>query len=251
MPVASPPLRLEICVDTPDGLATAVAAGADRIELCAHLGVGGLTPPPGLIAAARAAPMPVYAMIRPRQGDFVYGPRDLDAMLGDIAAVREAGLAGVVLGASRPDRSLDAATLATLRGAAQGLGTTLHRAFDLAPDRGAALELAVGLGFERILTSGGVSDAQGGRDQLRELVAAAQNRIAIMAGGGITPANVGDLLRRTGITEVHASAKTETIQDADLVRWGFAAARVHMTDRETILALRLALASASSALPPG
>lgn len=238
--------RLEICVDTAEGLATALAAGADRIELCADLGVGGLTPSPGLIAVARSTALPIYAMIRPRPGDFIYGPRDLDVMLGDIAAVRQAGLAGVVLGASRPDRSLDAETLRTLCQAAIGLGMTLHRAFDLAPDRQAALELAIELGFERVLTSGGVSDALGGCESLRDLVATARGGIGIMIGGGITPANVGELLRRTGAHEAHASAKAEVTQDADLVRWGFAAARSFATDRDTILALRRAMSLPSA-----
>ena len=229
---------LEICVDTAEGLATALAEGADRIELCSDLGVGGLTPSPGLIAAAASASVPIYAMIRPRQGDFIYGARDLDVMLGDIAAVRRAGLAGVVLGASLPDCSLDAETLGTLCRAAAGLGTTLHRAFDLAPDRHAALETAISLGFERILTSGGVSDAEHGCETLRGLTTAARGRIAIMIGGGITPRNIGALLHRTGAQEAHSSAKAEVAQDPDLVRWGFAAARTFATDRDTILALR-------------
>lgn len=238
---------LEICVDTAEGLATALAAGADRIELCADLGVGGLTPSPGLIAMARSASVPVYAMIRPRQGDFVYGARDLQVMLEDIAAARQAGLAGVVLGASRPDRRLDTEMLHILCQAAAGLGTTLHRAFDLAPDRHAALASAIELGFERILTSGGVSDARGGCEALRDLVATAGNRIAIMVGGGVTPANVGDLLYWTGAREAHSSAKAEVAQDADLIRWGFASARTFATDRDTIRALRAAMARPSAA----
>lgn len=236
--------RLEVCVDTPEGLATAIAAKVDRIELCADLGVGGLTPTPGMMAMAAKAPMPVYAMIRPRQGDFVYGPDDLAVMLGDIAAVRRAGLAGVVLGASRRDRSLDQDILEILCRAAEGLGTTLHRAFDLVPDPEAALALAIRLGFERILTSGGVSDAHSGRQRLRKLVTSAGGRISIMGGGGVTPANVGDLLRATGISEVHASAKVEVPQDADLVDWGFAMPRLYATSRETILALRQAMRGA-------
>ena len=236
---------LEVCVDTSEGLATAIAAKVDRIELCADLGVGGLTPTPGMLAMAATAPMPVYAMIRPRQGDFVYGPEDRAVMLGDIAAVRQAGLAGVVLGASRRDRSLDEDTLAILCGAAEGLGTTLHRAFDLVPDPEAALATAIRLGFERILTSGGVSDAQGGRERLRKLVTSAGGRISIMGGGGVTPANVGDLLRSTGISEVHASAKVEVPQDADLVDWGFTTPHVYATSRDTIRALREAMRSAT------
>ncbi len=245
MPIANQTRAcLEICVDTPDGLAAATAGGADRIELCANLSAGGLTPAPGLIAAAREAPIPTYAMIRPRQGDFVFSSADLRAMLGDIAAVKQAGLAGVVLGASRPNRSLDAAMLATLCEAAQGLGLTLHRAFDLVPDLNEALDIAIGLRFERILTSGGAVDASSGADRLRELVAKAQGRIAIMAGSGITPENVTALMRHTAVKEVHASAKKEQPQDPDLVRWGFITPPTFLTSGSTVAALQQAIRQA-------
>lgn len=237
---------LEICVDTPDGLATAVSAGADRIELCAELGVGGLTPSPGLIAAAAKVPIPVFAMIRPRAGDFVYGPRDRAAMRADIAAVRGAGLAGVVFGASRPDRTLDIDVLREMREAAAGLGTTLHRAFDLAPDLDEALETAIALGFDIVLTSGGLADATTGRDRLRDLVSRADGRITIMAGSGITPANVGRTLRDTGVTAIHASAKVPVENDPALVRWGFCAERSFATDGTTIQALRDAIGMAAA-----
>ena len=233
--------RLEICVDTPDGLATAIAAGADRIELCSSLDVGGLTPSPGLMALASAAPVPVYAMIRPRQGDFSYGMQDLAAMRADIAAVRRAGLTGVVLGASRRDHSLDETVLAELCTEAGSLGRTLHRAFDLAPDQTVALKLAIALGFERILTSGGASDAPSGSDALVALVAHAQGGIVIMAGGGVRPENVGDLVRRTGVTEVHASGKVAQSPVREMVRWGFATERSFATNFEAIRALRDAL----------
>ncbi|MDX7949665.1 copper homeostasis protein CutC [Lichenihabitans sp. Uapishka_5] len=236
------PTRLEICVDTAEGLAAAIRGGADRIELCADLGVGGLTPSPGLMASARAAPIPVYAMIRPRAGDFIYGTADIAVMLGDIAAARQAGLAGVVLGASRADRSVDIDTLGTLCRAAAGLGRTLHRAFDLTPDLDVALDAAIELGFERILTSGGATDAAAGRDRLAALVARAGSRITIMAGGGVTPATVGALLQETGVGEVHASAKTAVIQDADLVRWGFCPPTLFATDASIVAALRVAIA---------
>ena len=244
------PIVLEVCVDTPDGLRTAVAAGADRIELCASLGVGGLTPSPGLIALARRVAIPVFALIRPRPGDFVYGADEVTAMLADIAAVRAAGLAGVVLGASRSDRSLDPAVLAALCAAAAGLSRTLHRAFDLVPDREAALETAVALGFERILTSGGTTDAVSGRHVLADLVRAARDRLSIMPGGGLRPDTVADLVRQTGAREIHASGKVTVPQDPDLVRWGFASATGSATDRDTIRALRAALDAVGDAAAP-
>lgn len=196
---------LEVCVDTPAGLAAAIAGGADRIELCSALALQGLTPAPGLMAIAATAPIPIYPMIRPRNGDFVYGARDLDAMRRDIDAVRGAGLAGVVIGANRASGELDAEALAMLVAHARGLGVTLHRAFDLTPDPVAALETAVELGFERILTSGCALSAMAGAGTITALVEQAAGRIAILAGGGVNPSNVAELVARTGVREVHGS----------------------------------------------
>ena len=196
---------LEVCVDTPAGLAAAVAGGADRIELCAALSLHGLTPAPGLMAQAAHVVCPVYAMIRSRQGDFVYGPADLDAMRRDIDAARSAGLAGVAIGANRSTGELDTDALSALAHHAAGLGMTLHRAFDLVPDFGPALEAAIELGFERILTSGGHRSAPAGAERLAALVSQAAGRISIMAGSGLNADNVADLIARTGVREVHGS----------------------------------------------
>jgi copper homeostasis protein len=196
---------LEVCVDTPKGLAAAVAGGADRIELCAALSLHGLTPSPGLMAQAARAACPVYAMVRPREGDFVYGAEDFDAMRADIDTVRAMGLAGIVIGANRPSGELDPEVLAALVDHADGLGVTLHRAFDLVPDFAAALETAIDLGFERILTSGGERSAPAGADRLAALVVQAAGRISIMAGGGLNADNVTDLIARTAVREVHGS----------------------------------------------
>jgi copper homeostasis protein len=197
------PLRLEVCVDTPDGLEIALTAGADRVELCAALALSGLTPTPGLMA--QAAGRNVWPMIRPRAGDFLFSPAEADAMRRDIDAARAAGLPGVVLGASRPSGELDADLLANLVAHAAGLGVALHRAFDQAPDLSAALETAIALGFERVLTSGGARTAPEGADRLADLVAQAGDRLTIMAGSGVTAENVTDLVRKTGVKEVHGS----------------------------------------------
>ncbi len=127
-------ITLEVCVDDAAGLDAAIAGGADRIELCSALTLGGLTPSAGLMAIAAGAAVPVYAMIRPRGGDFVFSSRELDQMRAEIDAVRSAGLAGVVLGASRPDGMLDGSMLQALAEHAKGLGLSLHRAFDCVPD---------------------------------------------------------------------------------------------------------------------
>jgi copper homeostasis protein len=196
---------LEVCVDTPAGLAAALAGGADRIELCSALALQGLTPAPGLMAIAAEAAIPIYPMIRPRNGDFVYDAGDLGAILRDIDAARDAGLAGVVIGANLPTGELDADVLSMLVAHAEGLGVTLHRAFDLTPDPFAALETAIDLGFERILTSGRALSAMAGAETIAALVKQADGRIAILAGGGVNPSNVAQLVARTGVREVHGS----------------------------------------------
>ncbi len=198
-------ILLEICVDDAEGLDAAIRGGADRIELCAALGLGGLTPSPGLMRRAATAPVPVYAMIRPRAGGFVFGAADRDVMERDMEVAREAGLAGVVFGANRDDGRLDAALLERLVRQADGLGLTLHRAFDLVPDFAEAVEIAVGLGFERILTSGGASMAMEGAEGLRASFAAAQGRITIMPGSGVTADNLDTLRAIIPLREVHAS----------------------------------------------
>jgi len=198
-------ILLEVCVDTPAGLAAAIAGGADRIELCAALALQGLTPAPGLMAEAAKAPIPIYPMIRPRNGDFCYDAGDLDAMRHDIDAVRAYGLAGVVIGANRSDGELDLDVLEKLVEHAKGLGMSLHRSFDLAPDQSAALEAAIDLGFERVLTSGGALTAQAGAEQIAALVEQAAGRIGILAGAGVKPGNIAELVRRTGVREIHGS----------------------------------------------
>ncbi|MBS0364064.1 MAG: copper homeostasis protein CutC [Proteobacteria bacterium] len=234
---------LEICLDSPEGLAAAVAGGADRIELCASLDAEGLTPAPGLMAQAGACGVETFALIRSRAGDFVFGARDLDAMRRDIDAARAAGLAGVVLGASRADGRLDEAALSGLIAHAAGLGVALHRAFDVTPDKAEALETAIGLGFARILTSGGRPGAPEGAALIAELIAQAGDRIAIMPGAGLEPGNVAAFVRRTGAREVHAACRAPMVGqrgglDAEL---GFVTPRLQDTSRAEVAAMRRAL----------
>lgn len=230
---------LEICVADAASLGAAVAGGADRIELCSALELGGLTPSPGLIRRAAKAPIPVFAMVRPRSGDFVFGADDLDVMLAEIDAVRAAGLAGVVLGASRPNGELDAEMLARLVAHADGLGVALHRAIDLVPDITDAVNIAVDLGFQRILTSGGAATALAGVAGIATALAAARGRIVIIAGSGVTPATLGALLEQVPLTEVHSTAALpQPTEGADAVRLGFAASSRRVTDAETVAALK-------------
>lgn len=232
---------LEVCVDSAEGLAAAVAGGADRVELCAALELGGLTPGPGLIAAAARAGVPVMAMIRPRPGDFVFSAAEVAAALDDIAAMRAAGLAGVVIGASLPDGRLDRAALARMKSAAEGMAVTLHRAFDLVPDRAEALETAVDLGIGRILTSGGAARAGDALGPLAGTVALARGRIGILPGAGITPGNVGALLARAPVGEVHASCSAPVPQEARAVALGLAGPVRRQTEVAQVRAMKAAL----------
>jgi len=233
---------LEVCVADPQSLAAAIAGGGDRIELCSGLELGGLTPSAGLMRLAAAAPIPVYAIVRPRSGDFVCDAADLDAMLGDIDAIRAAGLAGVVLGASRPNGELDLKVLARLMEQAEGLGSTLHRAIDLVPDFAEATEAAISLKFERILTSGGVQVALDGVDNIATALTTAQGRIKVMAGSGLTPANVGALLAAVPVDEVHSScASSGPASSAPAVRLGFAAETRRRTDPAVVRAFKTAM----------
>lgn len=195
---------LEVCVDDPQGLAAAIAGGADRIELCAALALGGLTPSPGLIAAAAAAPIPVFAMIRPRPGGFVYTRDEMAAARADIAAVRAAGLAGIVFGATDSAGRPDPAALAHVRDWAAGLPMVMHRAIDTAPDLDEALETAIEYGFCRVLTSGGAATAAAGAEAISRMARQAAGRITIMAGGGVD-ADVAGLLLRAGADDLHGS----------------------------------------------
>ena len=161
-------------------------------------------------------------------------------MEAEIAAVRAAGLAGVVLGASLPDGRLDVAVLQRLVAASDGLETVLHRCIDLAPDMGVALEDAVGLGFDRILTSGGETTAEAGAARIAALVAQAAGRITVMPGSGVNPSNA-TLLKGLGITEIHASCSTSLPLRGRVVDMGFAPPVRRQTDAEAVRALRAAL----------
>jgi copper homeostasis protein len=240
--MGEPPL-LEVCVDSPAGLLAAVGSGAGRIELCAALALSGLTPSPGLMALAARQPCPSFAMIRPRPGDFVYSPAEVDVMRADIDAARGAGLAGVVLGASRPSGELDEEVLSRLVEHAAGLGLTLHRAFDLVPDFKIALERAVALGLQRVLTSGGEPTAVLGGARIADLVVQARGRIAIMAGSGLDAGNVADLVRRTGVREVHAScgAPPPSPGSERAQALGFVSSQLRDTRAESVSAMVQAL----------
>lgn len=238
-------IALEVCIDNVQGLSAAIAGGADRIELCAALETGGLTPTAGLLQLATASTIPVVAMIRPRGGDFCYDAIEVQQMLNEIDAVAAAGLRGVVLGASLPNGELDLATLERLlrRARDHGLRATLHRAIDLCPDLALPTRQAIDLGFERILTSGGAPSALQGIDGLLRCFDAAGDRITIMPGAGIGPENVAQLMECLPLREVHASCSVPAPAGSpQALAFGFDTAGRRQTSAARVAALKTALA---------
>ncbi|MFB4315034.1 copper homeostasis protein CutC [Actinomadura sp. 21ATH] len=209
-------LTYEICIDSVAGAIAAERAGAHRVELCAALFDGGLTPSLGTVRAALAAvsSIRVHVIIRPRGGDFIFDEHEIAAMEHDTALAREAGAHGVVIGALTPDGEIDRPVTERLIAAAGGLPVTFHRAFDMAADPYAALETLIELGVDRVLTSGQDVSVLEGAPLIAELVRRAGDRIVVMPGGGITARNAARVVAATGAREIHFAALSEEASPA-------------------------------------
>jgi copper homeostasis protein len=195
---------VEACVDSVESALAAERGGARRLELCDNLADGGTTPSAGTIAAVKASVrIPVFVIVRPRGGGFVYSDAELDVMRRDIDATLALGADGVVLGALRSDARVDGPRIETLVASARGLPVTFHRAFDLVADQHEALDTLAAAGVSRVLTSGGASTAAEGADTIASLVKEAGTRLTVVAGGGIREENVAELVRRSGVREIH------------------------------------------------
>lgn len=201
---------LEICCAEIESVVNARDGGADRIELCSALELDGLTPSAGLLKSALTVMegKPVHVLIRPRGGDFVYNQEETEVIEEDIRHAVNAGAAGIVFGALKPDGSVDAELCRRLREQHPSVKFTFHRAFDYAADPLEALDTIIEMGFDYLLTSGQASDALRGSSLIRQLVERADGRIRIMAGGGVTPDNIGMIAERTGVRDLHGSAKS-------------------------------------------
>ena len=202
-------MLFEICVDSVAGVRAARAAGAHRVELCADLFEGGITPSRGAISRARTVEgIGLHVIIRPRGGDFVFDEDEMAAMLVDVETARAEGADGVVVGALMADGRVDEACTRALMAAAGPLSVTFHRAFDLTPDPAAALETLIGLGLHRVLTSGQEATCLEGLPLIAELVRRAGDRITVMPGGGITERNVARIVAGARPKEIHFAALT-------------------------------------------
>jgi copper homeostasis protein len=201
------PFKIEICVEGIDGLVAAQQAGADRVELCASLLEGGLTPSLGVVREAlRVGTIPFHVIIRPRGGDFLYSELEFASMIEDIKAMRDLGVVGVVIGCLTADGEIDEARTKALVDAARPMKVTCHRAFDMTRDYRAAIEALVRAGVDRVLTSGQRDTAVEGIDILKDTTAIADGRIVVMACGALDQSNIARVRRATGVDEMHFAA---------------------------------------------
>jgi copper homeostasis protein len=200
---------VEICVDSIESAIAADRGGADRVELCGSLIEGGITPSAGLTATVLGrVSLGVFAMIRPRAGDFLYSPDEFKAMERDILMAKQLGADGVVFGILNEDGGVDSTRVKRLVEVARPLKITFHRAFDVSRDLSNSLEDLIGAGVDRVLTSGGEQTAELGKARIAELKRQGGARIALMAGSGINENNARQLIAETGVREIHASLRT-------------------------------------------
>ncbi|MCX6923854.1 MAG: copper homeostasis protein CutC [Verrucomicrobia bacterium] len=202
-------MRIEICVDSAAGAIAAQRGGADRVELCDNLMEGGTTPSAGCIRLARKhLQIGVQVIIRPRGGDFLYDATEIEVMREDIRVAKEAGADGVVIGCLTASGDIDQDLTRGLVTLARPMNVTFHRAFDMCRDPRQGLEELIGLGLDRVLTSGQEASCLEGLELIAALQQQARGRIIILPGGGITPRNVNKIVAGTGVSEVHLSARS-------------------------------------------
>lgn len=241
--------QLEICLEDVAGAILAEEAGADRVEVCSALSEGGVTPSIGAVrrVLASTSRIGVQVLIRPRGGDFVFSPEETEVMLEDVRQLARLPRTGFVVGALTPDGEVDSGFLKRLLDVCGDVGgdgpVTFHRAFDACADLPVALETLSGLGVDRVLTSGGAATALEGAPMLKALVQQAAGRIGILAGGGVRPANVAELVRITGVREVHCRATRNVLTAARFgnASLGYDEGSRLVTSGAAVMAMRAAL----------
>jgi copper homeostasis protein len=199
------PVLVEVCVDSVESAMFAQEGGARRVELCDNLMEGGTTPSAGAIAVARQRlTIGLNVIVRPRGGDFCYSDVEFEVMRQDVQRARDLGADGVVIGLLREDGTVDAERTRALVELARPASVTFHRAFDMCRDPHEALEALVGLGLDRVLTTGQENAIGDGLDLVAEMVRRARGRIVVMPGGG-NDRNIRTIVSRTGAREVHVT----------------------------------------------
>lgn len=199
---------LEVCVDSVESALAAIEGGADRLELCANLLIGGTTPSQWLYQEIRKyTDIPVHVLVRPRYGDFCYSEHEFQIIKNEVKMFNELGAEGAVIGILRPDGSLNIEQMEVLMDEARGMRVTLHRAFDVCADPREALEQAVSLGCKSILTSGQRGSCVQGTKLLKELVGQSNGRIEILIGSGVNASVISEIYCTTGAAAYHMSGK--------------------------------------------
>jgi copper homeostasis protein len=212
-------ITLEVACGNLASVKAAQAGGANRVELCAALGAGGLTPSDAFIRAAiNLVDIPVFVMIRPREGDFLYSDEEFSLMLEEVERCKELGVPGIVAGFLKRDGSIDRERSEKLVAAAGKMEVTFHRAFDLSNSDIDSLDRIIDCGFTRLLTSGQQSAAPKGVACIAKLVQRANDKIKIMAGAGVNSSNVLELIQQTGVKEIHLSGKQNQRSAMEYVR---------------------------------
>lgn len=237
---------LEACIDSVESAMEAVKGGADRLELCANLVIGGTTPGQALYEKVRElTDTKIHVLIRPRYGDFLYTEQEFDIIARSVASYRKRGAEGVVVGCLLADGSLDEERIKVLRETAGTMSMTLHRAFDMCRDPYETLEKAKDLGIQTILTSGQKSCCMEGRELIAGLVQKSGGKVDIMVGGGVTASVIRQMISATGASSYHMSGKT--VLDSDMTYRkkevsmgisGLGEYEIIRTDREKIRAAR-------------
>ena len=201
-------ILIEICVDSMESALAAEKGGAHRIELCDNLIGGGTTPSVGMLQVIRKyLRIDINFIVRPRSGDFCYSDFEFQVIKKDIEMAKKYGANGIVVGILKPNGEIDVERMKQVIEMSKPLKVTFHRAFDMTRDPFQSLDSLIDLGVERILTSGQESNAFEGVDLIKELVHRAKGKIIIMPGAGINELNVEEIVNKTGVREVHMSAK--------------------------------------------
>ena len=242
VPAQNRPL-LEVCVQSPADCSLAAAGGADRVELCQAIELGGLSPSFGTIAAAcKLSPLPVIVLVRPRPGDFVYHPDEIDCVTKDLEQLKALGARGAAFGALTAEGDIDRSALEAWIAASHGLELVFHRAFDSCRAPLESLELLVELGVHRVLSSGGAATAAEGAEQLASWTEVTKGRLEILPGGSIRANNVVELIAKTGAEGVHFRApKTQRPESTGLPLGTSDTGLYEATDPDVVRAIRDAL----------
>ncbi len=246
-------LRFEICIDSVAGAIAARQGGAGRVELCAALSVGGTTPSAAMIRHVReTCDLGLHVLIRPRGGDFVFDASEWQVMETDVDLARQWGADGVVIGGLTANGAIDVDRCARLIEAARPMSVTFHRAIDVCADAESSVRELVGLGVDRVLTSGQAATAHAGRHLIRRLVEAVRGDLVVMAGAGVNEENAAEIIRDGGVRELHFSARTRippaaSSAPSSAVQMGSDAAANTIRDETDADRIRAIIAAAATA----